>query len=83
MGSEPVDRMKTRGVFLDMSLYRVARVTAGLSTNCWPRFSATKSTAANTTYMCSVLTLTSQYTEMRDKCKAIYARVSHIFINHF
>ena len=49
MGSEPGERMNTRGVALDMSSYSVESFTGGLSTNCGPRFSLTKSTTANIT----------------------------------
>lgn len=50
MGSEPVLKMNTRGVLLDMSWYRVARSTGGVSINCLPRFSITKSVRAKTTW---------------------------------
>lgn len=50
MGSEPVDRTKIKGVVGDTSEYRTGRSIEGLSTNVLPRFSDTKSTAANTTY---------------------------------
>ena len=48
MGSDPVERTKTRGVTLFMSSYSSCKWTAGLSTNGWPRFSRTKSVTANT-----------------------------------
>ena len=50
IGSEPVERMNMRGVVGPTSEYRVLRSIDGLSTNVLPRFSQTKSTAANTTY---------------------------------
>ena len=50
MGSEPVERMNTSGVMLDMSSNKVLRSTGGLSTNDLPRFSETKSMTANTTW---------------------------------
>ena len=49
MGSDPVDRMKIRGVVEDTSAYSTGRSIGGLSTNVLPRFSLTKSTAAKTT----------------------------------
>ena len=48
MGSDPVERTKTRGVTLFMSSNSSCKWTAGLSTNGWPRFSRTKSVTANT-----------------------------------
>lgn len=49
MGSDPVLRMKIRGVEGDMSLYRLARSIGGFSTNCFPRLTITNSVAAATT----------------------------------
>ena len=42
--------MKTRGVVEDMSPNRMERSMDGLSTKDFPRFSATKSTTAKTTF---------------------------------
>ena len=50
MGSEPVDKTNTRGVVLDISAYNVGKSVGGLSTNCCPRFSLTKSVTAKITY---------------------------------
>jgi len=50
IGSDPVDRIKIRGVVGPTSAYSIFRSIGGLSTNVLPRFSHTKSTEAKTTY---------------------------------
>ncbi len=50
IGSEPDERTNTRGVVFEVSSYKVDNLTGGLSTNCGPRLSDTKSNTAKRTY---------------------------------
>lgn len=49
IGSEPVDKIKMSGIVDEMFSNNTGRSIDGLSTNVFPRFSATQSTAAKIT----------------------------------
>ncbi len=78
MGSDPVLRMKIRGVEGDISLYRFARSTGGFSTNCFPRLTITNSVAANTTYTGEGGSESqNNRTKRTSRCKTVVRRDRH------